>query len=294
MENSKKEENQQEKFYGLKYDIVFKKMFVENNDLLKQFISDMLDIPFEEIGEVTVENPDLLPDEVDGKYSRLDIRANIRNKIINIEIQVANTKGFDKRAMYYWAGIYHEQLKAGKSYDTLKKTISMNVLAYSQFENRNDYHSKYVLYDIEHEHELPEILELHFFELPKAVKEQQEDRKHLWLKLINAESKDDLNNLAKDRNEDFLQKGVQAVNNMNANTDFKTIVRMREEAMHEKAYWEEGIRQEGIEQGRAEGEVKGILNALIGLVKDGLLPISVASERAGMTIEDFEKELAKQ
>ena len=54
-----------EKFYGLKYDIVFKKLFVEHNDLLKEFISDMLDIPFEEIGEVVVENPDLIPDEVD-------------------------------------------------------------------------------------------------------------------------------------------------------------------------------------------------------------------------------------
>lgn len=242
----------------MKYDIVFKKFFVENNDLLKQFISDMLDIPLEKIGEVTVENPDLIPDKVDGKYSRLDIRANISNSIINIEMQVASTKEFGKRAMYYWSGIYHAQLKAGKSYSTLKKTISMNILAYRQFEQREDYHSKYVLYDKEHEHELEDILELHFFEIPKAEKEYQEDKKHLWLKLINADSKEDLDNASKDRTEDFLKKGVQAVNDMNANTDFRTIVRMREEAMHEKASMLEEAEQKGMEIGMKKGMAQGI------------------------------------
>ena len=47
-------------YYGMKYDIVFKKAFVDNNDLLKCFISDMLSIPFEDIGEVVVSNPELV------------------------------------------------------------------------------------------------------------------------------------------------------------------------------------------------------------------------------------------
>lgn len=241
-----------EKFYGLKYDIAFKKAFVENNDLLKGFISDMLDIPLNELGEVTVENPDLVPDEVDGKYSRLDIKAAISNQIVNIEMQVANTQGFEKRVMYYWAGIYHEQLKAGQPYSSLKKTISMNVLSYTKFTDYSDYHSKYVLYDRKHSQEMEDILEVHFFEISKAVKEKQSDKKHLWLKLINADSKEALDELLEHSEEGFIKKGVQVVSNMNADTNFKTIIRMREEAMHERDSLMYESEQKGIAKGMAE------------------------------------------
>ena len=259
-----------EKFYGLKYDIVFKKLFVEHNDLLKEFISDMLDIPFEEIGEVVVENPDLIPDEVDGKYSRLDIRANISKQIINIEMQVAGTESYDKRAMYYWSGIYHGQLKKGQSYSELKKTVSMNILAYNQFAECEDYHSKYVLYDVAHKSELPDILELHFFEIQKAMEEQSRDKKHLWLKLINAESTEDLDNLAGNSSEKFVQKGVKAVGAMNANTDFKTIVRMREEAMLEKISQLKEAEKKGKNEGRIEGLTEGMEKAAAFMRNQGL------------------------
>ena len=46
--------------------------------------------------------------------------------------------------------------------------------------------------------------------------------------------------------------------------------------------------QEGYEKGKAEG----FLKALVGLVKDGLLTITQAAERANMTVEDFEIQCA--
>ena len=263
---SKKEQPTEEKFYGLKYDIAFKKLFVENNHLLKQFISDMLDIPLEKIGKVTVENPDLIPDKVDGKYSRLDIKAHIDKQIINIEMQIAGSKYFAKRAMYYWSGIYHGQLKSGESYSILKKTISMNILAYTQFPEHQDYHSKYVLFDRKHEEELDEILELHFFEILKAVKEKESDKKHLWMKLINADNQEDLDSLLKESGEQFVKDGTKAVKDMNADTNFRTIVRMREEAMHERDSMlyearEEG-KAEGLEQGLTQGREEGLAEGI--------------------------------
>jgi len=263
---TKKEQPAEEKFYGLKYDIAFKKLFVENNHLLKQFISDMLDIPFEKIGKVTVENPDLIPDKVDGKYSRLDIKAHIDKQIINIEMQVAGSKYFAKRAMYYWSGIYHGQLKSGESYSILKKTISMNILAYTQFPEHQNYHSKYVFFDRKHEKELDEILELHFFELLKAVKEKESDKKHLWMKLINAENEEDLDSLLEESGEQFVKDGTKAVKDMNADTNFRTIVRMREEAMHER----DSMLYEAREEGKAEGIAKEQQNTIEFMRSNGI------------------------
>ena len=50
--------------------------------------------------------------------------------------------------------------------------------------------------------------------------------------------------------------------------------------------------QEGYEKGEADGEKKGFLKALVGLVKNGLLTITQAAEQANMTVEDFELQSA--
>ena len=48
------------------------------------------------------------------------------------------------------------------------------------------------------------------------------------------------------------------------------------------------ILKEGEKKGRAEGRTEGFLKALIELVKDGILSLSDAAKRAGMTVEEFE------
>ena len=48
----------------------------------------------------------------------------------------------------------------------------------------------------------------------------------------------------------------------------------------------------GEARGEADGEKRGFLKALVGLVKDGLLTITQAAERANMTVEDFELQSA--
>ena len=41
-------------------------------------------------------------------------------------------------------------------------------------------------------------------------------------------------------------------------------------------------------EGRAEGKLEGFFDALAGLVKDGLLPLSVAAQRSNITVSEFE------
>lgn len=44
-----------------KLDVIFKKLFTENSDLLHSFVASMLDIPPESIKEITISNPELPP-----------------------------------------------------------------------------------------------------------------------------------------------------------------------------------------------------------------------------------------
>ena len=55
----------------------------------------------------------------------------------------------------------------------------------------------------------------------------------------------------------------------------------------------EEIRNDGIEEGIEIGVEKGVLKTLFGLVKDGLLSLAVAAERANMTIDEFKEKTAE-
>ena len=54
------------------------------------------------------------------------------------------------------------------------------------------------------------------------------------------------------------------------------------------AYLKEEFKAEGIQEGIGIGKAEGFLEALAGLVKDGLLSLTAAAERAGMSVPEFE------
>ena len=44
-----------------KLDIIFKKFFIENPDMLHSIVASMLDIPYESISEINITNPEMPP-----------------------------------------------------------------------------------------------------------------------------------------------------------------------------------------------------------------------------------------
>ena len=69
-----------------KLDVIFKKLFTENTDMLHSFVASMLDIPPESIKRIDVSNSELTPETAASKFSRLDLRLNVDDKLINVEM----------------------------------------------------------------------------------------------------------------------------------------------------------------------------------------------------------------
>ena len=59
-----------------KLDIIFKRIFAvkENEDLLHDFLASLLEIPYDSIKEIVVQNSEVLPETLSGKFSRLDLK----------------------------------------------------------------------------------------------------------------------------------------------------------------------------------------------------------------------------
>jgi predicted transposase/invertase (TIGR01784 family) len=98
-------------------DIAFKKIFgvEDNKDLLISLINSIVGQE-DQVSEVTLLNPYNPKSFKKDKLSILDIKAKgISGKRFNIEIQIADEADYDKRALYYWAKLYTEQLKVAGS-----------------------------------------------------------------------------------------------------------------------------------------------------------------------------------
>src|SRR4051812_4187879 len=94
-------------------DIAFKKIFgvEENKDLLISLVNSIVGAE-DKIVEAILLNPYNPKNFKTDKLSIVDIKAKgADGKRYNIEIQISDEADYDKRALYYWAKIYTEQLE---------------------------------------------------------------------------------------------------------------------------------------------------------------------------------------
>ncbi|MBD5104457.1 MAG: Rpn family recombination-promoting nuclease/putative transposase, partial [Ruminococcaceae bacterium] len=151
-----------------KLDVVFKKLFTSDNDVLKSFIGDILDIPTGEIKKIEVLNPNILPAAIDGKQSQLDLNMLVDDKTVNVEIQLRNKGDYKDRAVYYWSKLYSDQLKRGELYKELKRTITINILDFDLFTDSDSPYSSFSLLENNRRELLTNKCSINFFELVKV------------------------------------------------------------------------------------------------------------------------------
>lgn len=254
-------------------DYIFKKIFAKrgNESILKDFLIGVLEIPIEKI-EVQTEVS--LEKQLErNKLGRLDIVAILDdNTIANIEIQVLNPHNFIERSLYYWSGTYYNDLKAGKDYKKVKKTIAINILNYEIFQEgpfheiaklRRDYQNKV----------LTEKIEIHFIQIPKFVKEERGTKTKLeqWMQFISQINKREVE-LAMKENEE-IKKANEEYEYLTGDEAERRLAFLRDKAIRDENNMIASARQEGIEQGERKKQIE-IARELLKL---------------GMSIEEIQK-----
>lgn len=253
-----------------KLDIIFKKIFTENVDMLQSFLADILDIPYDDIQDIIVAKQELTPETVDGKFSRLDLNLKVADKLINVEIQLKGDNDYPDRTLFYWAKLYTSELKSGETYGQLKKTICINIINFNMFD-RSDYHTEIVSSIKDTGEIFSDKFSIHFFELKKVGKEvNPNNRRELWMQFLNASSEEEFEVL-KQTNVPIMNKAVNIIYDLSEDTKIREMARLREKALHDEASALANAKKEGISigeaKGRAEGEAKGRTEERNALIK---------------------------
>ena len=177
----------------LKLDTIFKRVFGDprKKHITAAFLADVFEIPKSRIKDILFENVELPVEYVNQKFSRLDVKLTVDDKIIDIEIQIWHDTDYAARSLFYWSKLYSDQLKAGQEYNELKKTICINILGYDLFACK-EYASHFQVLESSRYELLTDKFGIYFFELQKVASAAKSKRIEDWLNVINAETEDEL------------------------------------------------------------------------------------------------------
>ncbi len=156
-----------------KIDVVFRKLFgsEENKDFLISLINSVVNMS-PPIVDVTIKNPFNLAAYRGAKESILNIKAVDQNGVwYDVEMQIDAHIVYGRRAMYYLAKTYSDQLETGDDYSKLNTTIGIHLLDFRYFDDDRVLR-QFVFKDTETNHAPRELdgVRLYFVERPSLTR----------------------------------------------------------------------------------------------------------------------------
>ena len=249
--------NNPAKIISLKYDDMFHEVFAFEN-VRKQFLSDVLEIPLESIRTARLVTPRLWKRHRRQKLGILDIALALGDDTkVNVELQIRMQQQWVKRQLFYLARMYDEDLLMGQNYSRLKKCISIGILDFQLLDSES-YHSVYRLRDEQGE-ELTDLWELHIIELGKGLRGERLDD---WIRLFQAKSEEELEMLATKNK--GLAEAAEVMKRMSLGRTLRYYYEAHLKAVRDR-YGEDAYVRD---QGRAEGIALGRAEAVLQLLKN--------------------------
>ncbi|WP_264705182.1 Rpn family recombination-promoting nuclease/putative transposase [Wolbachia endosymbiont (group A) of Gymnosoma rotundatum] len=286
------------KFLDPKNDISFKRIFgtEKNKDILIHFLNDILGFT----GKSTIKDIEFLstiqdPDIASKKQSIVDVLCRDENGLqVIVEMQVAKTKGFEKRAQYYAAKAYSRQASKGDQYHDLKEIIFIAIADCILFPDKSEYKSKHTIRDEDtNEHDLKDFYFI-FIELPKFPKTKEDQLSSIvekWVyffRYADETSEDELERII--GSDLIIKRAYEELNRFNwSEKEFiayeQEIKRIRDEQAVLAQKLDDATqkgRLEGIQIGHEKGKIEGKIEVAKNSLKAGV-SIDVIAQITGLS-----------
>jgi len=207
--------NKTGKLLSPKVDIIFKLLFGDERsiEILTDFLKAILDLPDNELEEVSIVDPHLLREHNGDKLGILDVKVKTRSKkVIDIEIQVKLKPHFVERVIFYQSKMITEQVGAGNDFSNIQRVISIIITDENLIEEyeagKGKYHHRIIFCDPDTGYRFTDIKEINILELKKLPKTDDGTNLWGWMKFLSAESKEELNMLVADKPQTKIGRAV--------------------------------------------------------------------------------------
>lgn len=285
-------------------DLIFKKLFgvEENKDLLISLINSIVSEE-DQVVDLVLLNPYNPQNFLHDKLSILDIKAQGKDgKRFNIEMQITDSADYDKRALYYWAKLYTEQLKSGEDYEQLNKAIGIHILNFLSINGTDKYHNCFHITERDSGLRYFKDLELHTIELKKFAASESKEINELvanikssldmWVAFLTKHDLLNKDQLPAELTAKPIHKALSALELMNLNETERYAYEdhlkwLRDEASTIKKAVS-GAKEEGIAIGEARGEEKSILKVARRMLQENT-DVKFISSVTGLSTDEILK-----
>jgi predicted transposase/invertase (TIGR01784 family) len=251
--------------------------------MVMAFLKSFVDLPDEAYTEITVADPNLVPETKDGKTCILDLKLRTKaGELIHIEIQRADTGEMRERMAVYGARLFGEQIASGAPYKNVRRVISVLIADFPLLKETADYHTDFLLRNRDGSIVLTTALACHIFELCKIPPNEDGSKVWRWLKFLSAGTREEFDMLQETYEE--LQKPVARLMELSEDEIF----RLRKDAWDRARQDEEARNRLAEARGEARGEAKGRAEVALNLREKGF-PVSVIAEATGLSPDEIER-----
>ncbi|WP_338481613.1 MULTISPECIES: Rpn family recombination-promoting nuclease/putative transposase [unclassified Wolbachia] len=283
------------KFLDARNDIAFRRIFgtEKNKDILIHFLNDILGLTDDnKIKDVSFLSPIQDPVIASQKQSIVDVLCVDSTGIKTIiEMQVAKTTGFEKRAQYYAAKAYSSQADVGDQYHDLKGVIFIAIADFILFPNKLAYKSDHVTFDkMTFEHDLRDF-SFTFIELPKFKKreDQLENIVEKWcyfFKHAGETSEEDLKKII--GSDLIIGRAYDELNQYNWSKEERLAYDQAKKRTDDYLSSLEEKLHEGIQIGHEKGRKAEKIEVAKNLLKAGV-SIDIITQTTGLSVDYIEK-----
>ena len=253
----------------------------ERKDLTLNFLNSLYSDENIYYTDIFFIDKDIEPSLIQGKLSRLDIRAVLNTgSQVDIEVQICREKYMSERSLYYWSRMYSEQLAKGKEYQTLKPAISINILDFDHLTNEKNWHNTCHITVDASKRILTNHLEMHFLEIPKLKISDVKKLKKLdaWGLYFSGK-----------RNKEALEVIKMTNPTINEALSYENYFSIDDKSRREYERYEDAIREEKskILAAKEEGITETIQKNAINLLKLGV-DVDTIAQGIGLSVQDVE------
>ena len=285
------------RFLDPRTDIVFKRIFGEHPEILREFLNGML--PFEDDSEFIVSLEYLPSEQVPDiplfKNSSVDVRCkDAGGRQFIVEMQMAWTNAFLQRVLFNASKAYVRQLEKGENYEALCPVYGLSLLDDTFDKDSDGYYHDYRIVEVGRPEKVLEGLRLVFVELPKYRESRPQEARKLrwaWLKFLKEAAS--VGKQGHPTAEEFREQ-VGITGPLRQALEISEECGFTPEQLERyDAFWDAVSRErtlmsgkfaEGHAEGLAEGETTGLLKAAAGMKALGLDSAAIA-QATGLPLE---------
>jgi len=288
-------------FLDPRCDIVFKRIFGEHPEILREFLNGVL--PFENESEFIVSLEylpgELVPDIPLIKNSIVDVRCkDASGRQFIVEMQMAWTNAFLQRVLFNASKAYVRQLEKGERYEMLCPVYGLSIIDDTYEPDQNCYYHDYRIVESGRPERVLEGLRLIFIELPKYRETRPKEVRKLrwaWLKFLQEAGHAGTQGHAtveEFREQVGITEPLRKAMSIAEECGFSPAQLERYDSFWDAVSRERTLmsgkfaegRTEGIAEGLTKGETLGLLKAAAGMKALGIEPAAI-SQATGLTLE---------